>query len=68
MKSVSERLREAIRTCGMTQAELSRASGVPESGLFRFMIGQELRSTNIDRLCRTLGLELKRTRKGSKGK
>lgn len=59
MKTVSDQLREAIMGCGMTQAELSRAAGVPESGLSRFMDGQELRTENVDRLCRTLGLALK---------
>jgi predicted transcriptional regulator len=59
MKSLSDQLREAIRGCGMTRAELSRVADVPESGLSRFMDGQELRTGNVDKLCRTLGLALK---------
>lgn len=59
MKTISEQLRSSIEACGMTRAELSRASGVPESALSRFVVsGQELRTGNVDRLCRTLGLVL----------
>ncbi len=69
MKTVSEQLREAIKGSGLSQAELSRAAGVPESGLSRFMDGQELRIGNVDRLCRTLGLVLKPAgRKATKGR
>jgi transcriptional regulator with XRE-family HTH domain len=56
---VSEQLRRAIQTCGLTRAELSRLSGVPESGLSRFAAGEgELRTGNVDRLCKALGLTL----------
>lgn len=56
---MSDELKRAIRKSGMTGLELSRRSGVPTSGLSRFMGGTaEMRSRNIDRLCRALGLVL----------
>lgn len=59
MSCVSDRLRAEIKTCGMTRAELARRSGVPESVLSRFTVhGRDLRSDNLDRLCKVLGLKL----------
>ena len=56
--TITDQLRKAITTSGMTQAELSRASGVAESQLSRFRDGGELRTGNVDRLCSVLGLVL----------
>lgn len=65
MESVSDALRRAIRTCGMTQAELSRRSDVPESGISRFMAHtSELRTGNVDKIAAVLGLTLE----GKRGK
>jgi transcriptional regulator with XRE-family HTH domain len=65
---VSEQLRRAVKGCGMTQRELSRASGVVESQLSRFLAGGELRTRNVDRLCRVLGLVLKSNKPGAKAR
>ena len=60
---MSELLRKAIRKSDLTAAELSRRSGVPESGISRFLNGDhQLRTENVDRLCHTLGLTLTRSR------
>lgn len=66
MATVSDQLRKAIETSGLSQNELARRSGVPVSGICRFLAGQELRTGNIDRLCHTLGLKL--TAKSKRGK
>lgn len=64
---MSELLRQKIESCGMTRAELSRASGVPQSGLSRFTVnGEGLRSANLDKLCATLGLTLTSVSKAPK--
>jgi DNA-binding Xre family transcriptional regulator len=73
MPTVSEQLREAIRTCGKTRADIARECGVAESVLSRFVAGGEgLRSQNLDTLCRFLGLKLTAARgtrsTGRKGK
>lgn len=43
---------------GLSQQELARRSGVPASGINRFLAGSDLRSSNVDRLCETLELRL----------
>jgi hypothetical protein len=65
--TVSEVLREAIETCGMNRADISRATGVNQSTLSRFVAsGKGLRSENLDRLAEFLGLKL--TGSGKAGK
>ena len=69
MATVSEALRRAIETCGMTRADLSRSSGVPESGISRFMAGEsELRTGNVDRLAAALGLTLTAAKRQARAK
>lgn len=67
MPTITDQLRHAIKACGMSQAELSRASGVAESQLSRFREGGELRTSNVDRLCAVLGLVLTK-RPGAKAR
>lgn len=67
---MSDTLKQAIRESGLSGLELSKKSGVPRSGVSRFMAGTaELRTTNVDRLCKALGLVLVKnagkTRKGA---
>ncbi|HYF14039.1 MAG TPA: helix-turn-helix transcriptional regulator [Phycisphaerales bacterium] len=57
--TVTQQLRIAVATSGRTRAEISRATGVSESILSRFVQnGRALRSDNIDALCKYLDLEL----------
>lgn len=58
MATVSDTLRTALERCGQTRAEVSRATGIPESVLSRFAHGTPLRGANLDRLCAHLGLVL----------
>ena len=40
MDSVSEQVRHAIKTCGLSRYALARETGVAESALSRFMSGE----------------------------
>jgi len=64
--TVSETLRAALESCGQTRYAVSKATGIPESVLSRFVHGQPMRGTNLDILADYLGLELrpKANRKG----
>ena len=62
---MSETLKQAIRDSGLSGLELSKRSGVPASGVSRFMAGTaELRTANVDRLCKALGLVLVKNKAG----
>jgi DNA transposition AAA+ family ATPase len=65
--TITDTLRHAAKTCGMTQQELARASGVQESVVSRFLAGAGLRSGNMDALAKTLGLELTKRTEGAAG-
>lgn len=59
MASVTATLRKAVERCGQTRYAVSKATGIPESTLSRFVVGgKPLRGENIDRLCAHLGLTL----------
>lgn len=60
MASVTETLRAALEQCGATRYAVSKATGIPQSTLSRFVAeGRALRGDNIDKLAEHLGLELK---------
>ena len=59
----------AIRASGMTQLELSAKSGVPQATISRFMkedpkVRRTVTLPAADRLCKALGLELRKRGKG----
>lgn len=56
--TITETLRAAANASTLSQAELARASGIPESGISRFLAGSGMRSENMDALAKVLGLEL----------
>ncbi len=63
--SISDQLRRAIRATGKSRYWLSGESGVDQATLSRFVRGKVgLTLVTIDRLCRTLGLELRKKPKG----
>jgi hypothetical protein len=68
MATVTETLRRELERCGQTRYAVSKATGLPESVLSRFVHGQPLRGANIDKLADYLGLALTakagKTRKG----
>jgi hypothetical protein len=59
MPSVTDSLRNALNSCGQTRYEVSRATGIPQSTLFRFVIDRKpMRGENVDKLSEYLGLAL----------
>lgn len=66
MATVSETLRRELERCGQTRYAVSKATGIPESVLSRFIHGQPLRGANLDKLADYLGLAL--TRKAGKAR
>jgi hypothetical protein len=58
MATVSDSLRKALEQCGQSRYAVSKATGIPESVLSRFVHGQPLRGANLDRLAEHLGMEL----------
>lgn len=66
---MSETLRRAVETCGITRYRIAQETGINESTLSRFVAsGRGLSMENTDRLCAYLGLELKAKRgKSRKG-
>ena len=51
MASVTATLRAALERCGETRYAVSKATGIPESTLSRFVAGgKPLRGENIDKL------------------
>jgi transcriptional regulator with XRE-family HTH domain len=67
MKPLSEQLREAIEKSPMSRYELSKKSGVSQSTLSKFVLGQRpgLSFDALDRIGRVLELQLtwKKTRR-----
>ncbi|MEW6746121.1 MAG: helix-turn-helix transcriptional regulator [Planctomycetota bacterium] len=56
--SVTEELREALASCGLSRYEVARQTGLSQAVLSRFARGGELISRNVDLLCLYLGLRL----------
>lgn len=59
MPSVTDTLRDALERCGQTRYAVSKATGIPQSTLSRFVAeGRALRGDNIDVLAEYLDLQL----------
>ena len=59
MPSVTETLRNTLEHCGQTRYAVSKATGIPQSTLSRFVAeGRALRGDNIDVLAEYLDLQL----------
>lgn len=59
MATVTATLRAALERCGETRYQVSKATGIPESTLSRFVVGgKTLRGETIDKLADHLGLAL----------
>ena len=68
MGTVTEDLRNALEQSGESRYAVSKATGIPQSGLSRFANGYSLRGENIDKLAEHLGLELRPVRRQRKAK
>lgn len=59
-KTMSDRLREAIKNSGKTVYRISQESGVSHPVIFRFLSGErDIRLETAEKLAVALGLELK---------
>jgi transcriptional regulator with XRE-family HTH domain len=57
MKSISEQVRRAILNCGTTRYALSKASGVSQGMLSRYVAGErEMTLRTLDRLAPFIGI------------
>jgi transcriptional regulator with XRE-family HTH domain len=68
MGTVSEDLRDALERCGQTRYAVSKATGISQAVLSRFVHGKPLRGDNTDTLAAYLGLELRQVRQTRKAK
>lgn len=67
-KLLSAQLRAALKECGQTRYQVSKATGISQPTLSRFFTGERgLPLKTIDRLCEYLGLELVARRQSKKG-
>lgn len=58
MATASDTLRRELKRCGQSRYAVSKAMGIPESVLSRFIHGQPLRGGNFDKLADYLGMML----------
>jgi plasmid maintenance system antidote protein VapI len=54
--SLSSELREKIRETGLSANELARQSGVPQPTITRFLNGQDIMLTTVEKLADSLGM------------
>jgi len=59
---VSDQVRHAIETCGLTRYRIAKETGVTQSTLSRFMAGQAASTDLLDRLTKLFGLSLSMSR------
>lgn len=58
--TVTEAVRQHVRSRGFSCSELSRLIGVDRAGASRYLNGKsDLRPAHFDALCRTLGLQIR---------
>jgi hypothetical protein len=58
-KEFQQQLIDAVVRSGMTRYAISKATGIPQSQLSRFVHGQEgLSMESVNKLCELLGLRL----------
>jgi transcriptional regulator with XRE-family HTH domain len=59
---VSDQLRKAIKTSGISRYAISQATGIEQSGLSRFMAGKTLSLDVVDTLAKYFKLSLMPTK------
>jgi hypothetical protein len=60
MKTLAEKLRHEIETCGMSRYSISQSTGIEEASLCRFMQGGSLKIETADKLLEYFGYEIKK--------
>lgn len=59
-KNIAEALRKEIFKCKLSDNELARATGVPQSSISRFLAGTDMRLASAAKIASYLKLELKK--------
>ena len=60
MKTLAEKLRHEIETCGKSRYSISKSTGIEEASLCRFMRSGSLKIETVDKLLDYFGYELKK--------
>jgi hypothetical protein len=68
MTTLSDTIREAIKTCGQSRYAISKTTGISQAALSRFIHGMPMRSNNLDTLAELLGLEVRPKAKARSGR
>ena len=64
MKTLAEKLRHEIKTCGKSRYSIAKDKGIEEASLCRFMQGGSLKIETVEKLLDYFGYEIKK--KGGK--
>ncbi len=68
-KSLSDQIRKAVATCGESRYSISKATGIDQSQLSRFVAGKQwLSEGSFDRLAEHVGIKVAADRQESIGK
>jgi len=60
MKTLAEKLRHEIKTCGESRYSISNSAGIEEASLCRFMQGGSLKIETVEKLLDYFGYEIKK--------
>jgi hypothetical protein len=63
MKTLAEKLRHEIETCGKSRYSISKSTGIEEASLCRFMHGGSLKIETVDKLLDYFGYEIRKKRR-----
>lgn len=66
--SLTDDIRKAIESCGMTRYRISQETGIPQSVLSRFMAGHGAASETLDKLADLLNLKIQQRSPRRSGK
>ena len=56
--TLSDQIRKAIRTCGLTNYRLAQESGIEQASLSRFLAGSGVTTATLDAVARVLRLDI----------
>ncbi len=60
MKTLAEKLRHEIKTCGKSRYEISKATGIDQAALCRIMQGGSFKVETVDILLKYFGYEIRK--------
>ena len=63
MKTLAEKLRHEIETCGKSRYSISMSTGIDEAALCRFIQGGSLKIETVDKLLDYFGYKLVKRKK-----